>query len=137
MDEVQAHDARVFLGAPLLLVYVWVQVVVPALAALLADAAGEALGDLGPVAWAILSDNFHEDSVFVLGPGARDTVIYVVQLEPADVALDLGLAGHQLANPVPGVAAELIDPHLKMLILIKKKVRLTAERYGYNAQLTS
>ena len=65
----------------------------------------------------MLTDKFHQDSVFFFRPGASDTVIYVVQLEPADVALNLGLARHQLTNSVPGVAAELVYPHLEFFIL--------------------
>ena len=117
MDKVELHDVDILVDGPLGLVDVWVQVVVPAFTALLPDAAWEALGHLGPVAWSVLTDKFHKDSVFFFCPSASDTVIYVVQLEPTDVALNLGLARHQLTNSIPGVAAELVYPHLKFFIL--------------------
>ena len=45
----ELHDVEVFLDRPLLLDDVRVEVMVPALAALLADAAREGLGNLRPV----------------------------------------------------------------------------------------
>ena len=89
MDEVQPHDFHVLLQCPLGLADVWVQVVMPALTALLADASWKALRDLSPVARAILSDEPDEDFVFLHCPSASDTVADVIQLQPPCVALDL------------------------------------------------
>ena len=49
MDEVQFDDLGVLLNSPLPLANVWVQVVVPALTALLANASRQAFGNLSPV----------------------------------------------------------------------------------------
>ena len=50
-----------------------------------------------------------EDSVFLHSPGSSDTVTDIVELQPSCVALDLGFSGHQLANSIPRVVAELTD----------------------------
>ena len=54
MEEVESHNFDILVDSPLLLVDVRVQMIVPALTTLLADAAREALGYLGPVARPIL-----------------------------------------------------------------------------------
>ena len=43
----------------------------------------------------------------------------VVELKPARVALDLRLAGQQLADPVPAVLAKLVNVANQFLILLK------------------
>ena len=53
---VRLHNLSIFFGRPLVLLYVRVQVVVPALATLLADAARQCLRDVRPVLGAVLVD---------------------------------------------------------------------------------
>lgn len=109
MHYVQLHDQRVLLNGPLALADVWVEVVVPPLTALLTDATWEAFGNMSPVLGTVADDNFSEDDVLLLGPGSLGEVAAVIQLEPARVALDLRLAGEELADAVPGVLTKAID----------------------------
>lgn len=83
VHEMQLHDEHIFLDRPFTLRNVWVQVVVPSLTTLLADTAGKALGDIGPIFGALLGDNSGQDLVLVLGPSTLRKVAAVVQLEPA------------------------------------------------------
>ena len=52
----RVYDRLVLFRCPFVLFYVWVQVVVPALAALLPDAAGQGLSNVAPVLSAELTD---------------------------------------------------------------------------------
>ena len=60
-------DGLVFLLSPTFFADVRVEVVVPPLAALLADAPGEVLGDEAPVLGAVLHHEFNHEVVFFLG----------------------------------------------------------------------
>ena len=91
--------------------------VVPPLTALLSDASGEALGDLGPVFGPLRDDNTGQDLVLLLGPGALRKVTAVVELEPAGVALDLRLAAEELADAIPGVLPKAINIAEQLFIL--------------------
>ena len=66
--EVEADDPRVLLQRPLLLDDVRVQMVMPALSALLADATRQLIGNLGPVFCAVGEDETCQLGVFFLGP---------------------------------------------------------------------
>ena len=114
---VQVNYEGVFLSSPLALVDVGVQVVVPALTALLADATGQALSDEAPVARTKFSDLVNELLVLLLAPGTARKVVQVVKLKPAGVALDLRLGGNGLADTVPRVGAVLLDKTDECLIL--------------------
>ena len=117
MHQVQLNDEHIFLHGPLALADVRVQVVVPSFTTLLPDAAGQALGDVGPVFRARPGDDLSQDLVLFLGPCALCEVTAVVQLEPACVALDLGLAREELADTVPGILTESLDVVLELLVL--------------------
>lgn len=107
---VELQNFAVLLSSPLLLGEVGVQVIDPALTALLADAARHKLGNLGPVAAADLTHDDLEALVLVGGPPvALEQLALIVELEPPLVALDLTLAGDVLANTVPVGCAELGD----------------------------
>ena len=75
--------------------------VVPALTALFADAAGEGLGHLGPVFGSELQHNSRQQFIFVFRPGCNRHVAPVAQLEEALVTLYFRLA-EDLGYAVPG-----------------------------------
>ena len=57
MLTVEFDNRDVFLNRPFALDYIWVKVIVPPLATLLADASRQILGDLRPVSSAPLLDS--------------------------------------------------------------------------------
>ena len=89
VHQVALDDHKVFFVRPLLLEHGWVQVVGPALSALLSDPPREILCDLGPVFGALLGDDSGQDGVFFLRPGHVCHSVTVAEFEPALVALDL------------------------------------------------
>jgi len=61
-----------FLSAPADLLYLRVQVVVPALTALLSDPPREVLGDQSPLLGTVLVDKVKDHAILLLGPGTLD-----------------------------------------------------------------
>ena len=85
LEEIK--NKQIFFEGPLLFDNIGVQVVVPPLATLLADAARQVHGDLGPAFGAVGEHNFLEQLVLVLRPGGPDHVATVAQLQISLVAL--------------------------------------------------
>ena len=127
MDQVKLHDEQVFFHSPLALADVWVQVVMPPLATLLANATRQALGHVSPVSCARRRDNFSQDLVFLLSPRALGKVTAVVELEPSRVALDLRFAWEELADAIPTILTESV--HVAHEFLVLSKQRAGAVRY--------
>ena len=67
-DSVHEEENPLFLLAPIDLLYHWVQVVVPALTALLADAIREMLCNQRPLLRAIALDELEDSPVFFSSP---------------------------------------------------------------------
>ena len=78
---------------------------------------------MGPVLGALLHDDFGQDLVFLLGPGALREVAAVDELEPAGVALDLRLALQQFADSVPAILTEFLNIFEKLGVLIELQRR--------------
>jgi len=89
MDQVQPHNEEIFLHRPLSLGDVRVQVVVPALAALLSNATRKVLCYLCPILGAQLNNNYRQDLVLLLRPGAFRKMTAIDELEPTCVTFDL------------------------------------------------
>ena len=117
MDQVQLDNEQVLLHRPLALANGRVQVIVPALTTLLSNAPGQALGHVSPVPGARSRHNLREDLVLLFRPGALGEVAAIVELQPARVALDLRLAGQELADAIPAVLAEFVDITHQFLVL--------------------
>ena len=101
MDEMESYDEHVLLDGPLALRDVRVKVVVPSLTTLLSNASGKTLGDMGPVFGTFSDHDSGQDFIFLARPCAFSEVTTVVELEPACMALDLGLARKELADAIP------------------------------------
>ena len=79
----------VFLLSPPLLLYIGVEVVVVAFAALFANPAREVFGYCGPILGPVFADKFDEDVIVFLGPGT----LYQLRVEdllPTVETLDVG-----------------------------------------------
>lgn len=85
-----------------------VQVVVPALSALLADAAGQVLCDLRPLLRPVFLDEQQNELVFFGRPGALDEV-RVKHFLPAVQALHVGAADQRLGDFLPVFGVVLVD----------------------------
>ena len=121
MDHMKLDNEQVFLHRPLALANVWVQVVVPPLPTLLANAAWKAFSNMGPVSGASCSDNLSQDLVLLLGPGALSEMTAVVELKPPCMALDFRLASQKFADAIPAILAKPLDIPNQFLVLAKKK----------------
>ena len=64
------HNRQVLLFGPSLLVDIGVQMIKPALSALLANSSGEVFGDFAPIFGTVHSDQLYNDLVFLFGPGS-------------------------------------------------------------------
>ena len=91
---VMRDDQTVFLLAPGHLANGGIEMVVPALAALLADAAGKFGGDLTPTLGAVGLDEAHDFVVLLLGPGPLERT----GLLPSADAGDLVVPSHALGG---------------------------------------
>ena len=67
----ELQNQVVFLLCPSVLLHVWAEVVLPALSALFADAAGQEARDLVPVAWSKDRYLLGENAIFLFGPRSR------------------------------------------------------------------
>lgn len=117
VDLVQPNDLLVFLGGPFVLLDVGVQVVVPALAALLSDAPWECLRDVRPVLGSELFNIFREFLVFLGCPGTFDHG-GIEDFLPAMQALDIGSVVEVRCNLLPVFCAKLVDELGKLLIFL-------------------
>ena len=110
-------EDRVLVLGPAALLERRVEVVEPALAALLADAAGDAVGDLGPLGDAGL-DTVDDDLVLLLGPRPLDQARLENLLPPVE-ALHVGslLAQEFLRDHLPVVRADGRHRRAQLLVL--------------------
>jgi len=109
IQAVAEEENPLLVGAPLLLVDIWVQVVVPALAALLPDPIGQMLSDEGPLLRTVLLHQPNYQVVLLFGPG---------DLPKQQLALGL------LAELALGLLAELRARELHLTLLVKYFVLL-------------
>lgn len=104
----QLEDDPVLLLRPLLFADVGIQVIVPPLAALFANAARQRSRNSTPILSSMLLDHVPENFVFLPGPRALRYEGLVLKFEPAIEALDLGLSGHAFADLVPALVTKLV-----------------------------
>ena len=90
--EIKLDNEQVLLQCPLLLDHVRVKVMMPALAALLANAPWECCCDLSPILGTIGEHELSQEVIFLFGPSCADHVISISQLEIAFMALNFRLA---------------------------------------------
>ena len=100
VQAVRLHDRDVFFLGPALFLDVGVQVVVPALAALLADAAGQLLRDERPVLRPVVPDHLLHQLVLILRPGPLHQA-RVQHLLPAVQALHVGAVAEKACDLLP------------------------------------
>ena len=67
---------------------IWVEVMMPALTALLANAPWQCNGNLGPVFGSVLSYELCQEFVFLFGPVGADHMVAIRELEEPLVALN-------------------------------------------------
>ena len=84
---VMGDDETVFLLAPGHLADGRIEVVVPTLAALLADAAGKLGGDLAPAFGAVSLDEAHDLDVLLLGPGSLERTGLLSSADAGDLVV--------------------------------------------------
>lgn len=116
----ELHNLHVFVQAPLLLDDLWVQMVVPPLSALLANAPRETHGDLSPVLRTVGCHNPRQKFVLTLGPRDTDHVTPIAELQVAFMALYFRLV-HDFADPIPGVLAVLLYQGPQAQVLCTKQ----------------
>ena len=68
----QVEDPFLFAGPGCVSLDHWVQVIVPALTALLADSSRQVVGNLGPLLGTVEVDEVQEEPVLDVGPGTFD-----------------------------------------------------------------
>lgn len=106
---VHHKDQAIFLLRPLLLADVGVEVVVPSLPALLANATRQSCCDGTPVLGPVILHHLPQDVVLLLGPGTLGDKGLVLEFKPAIKALDFRPTWHTLAYLVPTLVAELLN----------------------------
>lgn len=97
--------------------------VVPPFSALLSDATGQMLGDLGPLLRAVVAHQVQEKPVFYLRPRS----LYKVRVEnllPPVKALHIGSAFQSLSNFLPVLAVVGFDCLLELPVFIHGPVAL-------------
>lgn len=98
----------VFFLGPAILLDVGVEVVVPTLATLLANATFDVLSDLAPILSAVQLDLLHEKPVFFLSPRAFDH-FRIEHFLPSVQALDIGSELQAFSDPLPVFGSHLPD----------------------------
>ena len=118
MLEVELDHLDVLLEAEAALENAGVELVRPALPALLVDAPGKHGADLGPGVGAELFHELDEQFVFCFGPLRRPHKVGIFELHVAVVALDVGDAAHHFSNfdPVPG---SLLSDDLEQFLVLQ------------------
>ena len=102
-----------------------VEVVVPAFATLLPDAAVEVLGNCGPLLRLVLIHELEEKQVFFFAPRALDQV-RIQHLLPPVQTLNIGTLVQLLCDLLPIFASELFDGLLELAILFFAPVTFLA-----------
>jgi len=102
--QVQVQNLLVFFFSPPVLLDVGVQMVVPSLAALLADASFEVVGNLTPVLCAMQVHLLDQKSILLLSPRALHH-FGVEHFLPAVEALDIGAVLKSLGDALPVLGA--------------------------------
>lgn len=116
-------ENQLLLETPGVLLDLGVQMVVPALSALLSDPAREVLGDRGPLLCTFLLDEPQDEGVFFDAPGSLDEV-RVQHLLPPVQALHVGPPLQALGNLLPISAPELGDGDGELFVLLSGPVAL-------------
>ena len=116
MLEVELDNEEVFLERPLLLDDFWVEVVVPALATLFADATWECDCNLGPVLGSVEEDKLSEEVVFFFRPAGAHHVITISKFEESFVAFNFRLS-EDFADAVPGLFSIVRDVLEQVFVL--------------------
>lgn len=111
--------------APLVLLDARVQVVVPPLATLFANASREVMGDMGPFLSAIRLNQREHQLVFVLGPGTLHQ-LRVKHLLPTVEALDISAPLEALRNLLPVLTVVFLDSLRQLLVLFGCPVALVS-----------
>jgi len=106
----------VFFFGPAIFLDVWIQVVVPALSALLAYTAFEIVGYLAPVLGAIHLNLLDQHAIFLLCPWAFDHFGIENFLPPVET-LNVGATLKALSDFFPIFGAHLLDQILELFIL--------------------
>lgn len=108
-------DDAILILSPFTLIYVWIEVVIPALAALLAQATVELTRDKGPL---LVSVDLHQTDycgVLLRGPRTLNET-RLEHLLPAMQALHIGSFRESGSNLLPILASELLDCPPKKVI---------------------
>lgn len=104
-----------FLGPPILL-DVWVQVVVPALSALLPNSALQVVSDLAPVLGAIHFDLLNQHAIFLFRPRTLNH-FRIKHLLPSVQTLDVRATLQTFSDSFPIFGAHLLNQILQFFIL--------------------
>ena len=116
MPEVQFDNEEIFFEGPLLLDHVRVEMVMPALTALLANAPWQSNGNLGPVLGSVLRHKLRQEVVFLFGPAGADHVVTIGELEKPFVTLNFRFSQY-FADTVPGLITVLLHVLKKEFVL--------------------
>ena len=124
---VRLDDLAVLLGRPLVLLDVGVQVVVPALAALLTNASRKSLSDVGPVLGAVLVHVLGQLGVLLSTPGSFHHG-RVEHLLPSMQALNVRSLVQEGRDLLPVLGAELLHQLRQPFIFLVVPVALVVVR---------
>lgn len=118
-------ERELFILAPVNLLDEGVQVVVPALAALLSDATWDFISNRGPLLWPMLNHSHKKGLVFKLAPGPLDQE-RVEHFLPSVEALDVSATLQLLGNLLPILTFEFLYCLLELLVLALSPMTLVA-----------
>lgn len=114
--DVALQDGPILVGRPGLLANVRVEVVVPPLSALLADPAGQLVGDDGPLLGPVPLDQLDDLAIFLLGPRALDEG-GLEDPVPAVQTFDLLAMGEAGGDGLPVLGPMLVDGLAQCIVL--------------------
>mmetsp|Transcript_3158 Transcript_3158/g.9795 ORF Transcript_3158/g.9795 Transcript_3158/m.9795 type:complete len:215 (-) Transcript_3158:225-869(-) len=120
---VRFHENAVLLLAPAVALDVRVEVVVPALAALLANAARQVTRNHAPLLGAMLQHQAQDLVVLLLRPRPLDEV-RVEHLLPAVQALNIGAVGEEFGDLFPVLARVDLDGAAQHVVLLRRPAAL-------------
>lgn len=118
--EVKLNNCHVFLGGPLALDHLRVQVVVPALTTLLTDSARERHRYLGPVLGTFLEHNTPEKLILRGRPRSAGDMTAIAQDQISLVAQNLGLS-QRLRDAIPRVFTMSLHQFNQFLVLCQHR----------------
>lgn len=113
---VQLENFLVFLFSPAVLFYVWVEMIVPALAALLSDATLNIVSDLAPILSAVDANLIDQPPIFLFSPGTLHH-LWVKNFLPPVKALHVRAVLQALSNTFPILGAHLSYQFSEALVL--------------------